>query len=147
MEFDTARIHGRLEAALQETEPDFGSFFLLRFLGLEVTYGDESCTVSVPTTPEMFNPQGTSYHGGALAIAIDISMGHLCNRFLSRCVTVDMSVKFLRPVVGPVRCTATFLKKARSIVTVESRVLDDDDRLCAFATGTWYRLPQEPPES
>lgn len=142
LEFDEAAIRERLDKALMETEPDFGSFFLLRFFGLEVSYGDESCTVAVPTPPELFNPQGTSYHGGALTVAIDISMGHLCNRFLSRCVTVDMSVKFLRPITSPVRCTATFLKKARSIVTVESRVLDDDDRLCAFATGTWFRLPE-----
>lgn len=142
MEFDATRIRERLEEALQETEPDFGSFFLLRFFGLEVSYGDESCTVSVPTSSEMLNPQGTSYHGGALTIAIDISMGHLCKRFLSRCVTLDMNVKFLRPITEPVRCTATFLKKGRSIVTVESRVLDHDDRLCAFATGTWYRIPE-----
>lgn len=143
MQMDAARIRERLEEALQETEPDFGAFFLLRFLGLEVSYGDESCTVHVPTTPELFNPQGTSYHGGALAIAIDISMGHLCNRFLSRSVTLDMDLKFLRPITTPVRCTATFLKKGRGVVTVESRVVDEDERLCAFATGTWYRLPSK----
>ncbi len=142
MEMDAGRIRERLEEALQETEPRFGSFFLLRFMGLEVEYGDEVCTVSVPTSAEWFNPQGTSLHGGALTIAIDISMGHLCERFLSPCVTLDMDIKYLRPITGPVRCEATFLKKARTVVTVQSRVLDEDDRLCAFATGTWFRLPQ-----
>lgn len=144
---DEALIRARLEAALQETEPTFGAFFLLRFFGLEVSYGDETCTVAIPTSLEMMNPQGTSLHGGVLTMAVDISMGHLCNRFLSPCVTVNMDLSFLRPITGPARCEAVFLKKGRRLVTVESRVRDQDDRLAAVATGTWYRLPEGDPST
>lgn len=137
---DEALIRQRLDDALAQTEPDFGAFFLLRFFGLEVSYGDETCTVAIPTSDDMNNPQG-SLHGGVLATAIDISMGHLCNRFLSTAVTLEMSIKFLRPVLGPARCEASFLKEGRQMVYVESRVYDEQDRLAAIGTGTWFRLP------
>ena len=140
---DEANIRSRLEEALNEVDPDFGAFFLLRFFGLEVDYGDETCTVRIPTSDEMLNPQGTSLHGGITTMAIDISMGHLCQRFLSPCVTIDMDLKFLRPITGPARCEASFLKKGRRLVTVQSRVLDDQERLAVIATGTWFRLPGE----
>jgi len=140
---DEALIRARLDEALRETQPDFGAFFLLRLFGLDVSYGEETCTVRIPTSAEMFNPQGTSLHGGVLTMAVDISMGHLCKRFLSTCVTVDMDLKYLRPINGPARCEASFLKKGRRLVTVQTRVFDQRDRLAAFATATWYRLPED----
>jgi acyl-CoA thioesterase len=138
---DEVLIRRRLEVALQETEPDFGAFFLLRFFGFEVTYGDGTCTVDIPIGDYMGNPQG-SLHGGVLVTAIDISMGHLCNRELSTAVTLDIDVKFLRPVHGPARCEARFLKRGRQLIQLESRVHNEQGKLSAVATGTWFRLPQ-----
>jgi acyl-CoA thioesterase len=139
---DRDLVHERVESALQVTDPGFGNFFLQRFLGLEISYGDESCTVHVPTSTYMHNPQGW-LHAGVIATAADISMGHLCHRELSTAVTLDMDLKFMRPISGPARCVARFLKKGRTVVQLESRVLDEDDRLCAHATATWFRLPDE----
>ncbi len=140
---DEPTIRDRLEQGLQETEPDFGAFFLLRFFGFEVSYGDDTCTVRIPTSSYMYNPQG-SLHGGVIAMAADISMGHLCKHALSTCVTLDMDLKFIRPVTGPARCEARFLKKGRAVVNLESRVYrEDDDKLAAVVTATWIRLPDE----
>lgn len=139
---DEALLKQRLDAGLAEQEPDFGAFFLLRFFGLEVTYGDGTCTVYIPTAEYMGNPQG-SLHGGVIAMAADISMGHLCNDQASTAVTLDMDLKFLRPIQGPARCEARFLKRGRKVIQLESRVYTDDDKLAAIATGTWFRLPQE----
>jgi acyl-CoA thioesterase len=138
---DEALIRERLDAAMKETEPDFGAFFLLRFFGFEVSYGEGTCTVEIPTADYMGNPQG-SLHGGVLATAIDVSMGHLCHRELSTAVTLDIDIKFLRPVNGPARCEARFLKRGRQLIQVESRVHNEQDKLAAVATGTWFRLPQ-----
>jgi len=65
-----------LDRALSSNRHEFGSFFLSRFFGFDITYDDDQCTVSFEATEPMFNPQG-SLHGGVLATAMDIAMGHL----------------------------------------------------------------------
>ena len=55
---------------------DFGSFYLSRFLGFKVCYEDNKCLVNFEAKSPMFNPQGT-LHGGIIATAMDVSMGHL----------------------------------------------------------------------
>ena len=37
-------------------------------------------------------------HGGIVTTAMDISMGHLCHRFLSTAVTIEMQMRFFRPL-------------------------------------------------
>jgi uncharacterized protein (TIGR00369 family) len=58
-------------------------FFLARFLGLEISYGDEVCVVEIEVRDFMFNPQG-SLHGGVIAFALDVAMGHLIKRSIGR---------------------------------------------------------------
>lgn len=138
---DEAIARKRFEAALREHEPAFERFFLARFFGIEVAYDDaeETCTVSMPYDDYMNNPQG-SLHGGVLATALDISMGHLCHRFLRTGVTLEMKSQFLRPVLGPSRCEARFSKKGRRVAFTQSTLWDEDDRACATATATWMLL-------
>ena len=137
---DRDLIERRLEDALQLDPPTFGAFFLQRFFGLEISYGHGTCTVTIPTADYMGNPQGT-LHGGIIALAADISMGHLCHRELSTAVTLDMGLRFLRPINGPATCTARFLKPGRTVVNIQSEVTDEEGRLCAVASATWFRLP------
>jgi hypothetical protein len=61
----------------------------------------------------MHNPQG-SLHGGVIAIALDVSMGHLLHRFLRTGVTLEMKTQYLRPVRGPCWCQARFTKAGRT---------------------------------
>lgn len=136
----------RVEHAARTAEPGFGTFFLARFLDLDISYDDEqqTCTVVLPYAPYLCNPQG-SVHGGVITIAMDISMGHLCHRFLSTAVTTEMQQRFLRPLTGPGRCVGRLLKPGRTVVHLESRMYDDSDRLVATCTGSWYRLvPPDP---
>jgi len=136
---DEALAKERFEHALEHHRPAFGAFFLARFLGLEVSYGDQTCRVDLPTAEYMYNPQG-SLHGGVIAIAMDVSMGHLNHRFLRTGVTLEMKTQFLRPVTGPCWCEARFTKTGRRVVFSESKLYDDRDRLCAVATATWMLL-------
>ena len=87
----------------------------------------------------MSNPQG-SLHGGVMAFAMDVSMGHLCNKFLNTSVTLDTTTRFLRPVTDKSRCEARFLRKGRSISHIESRLFDTKGQLAAVASGTWRVL-------
>ena len=114
------------EAALESYRPEFGRFFLARFLGLEISYADEVCVVEIDVKDFMFNPQG-SLHGGVIAFALDVSMGHLIKRSIGRAgITLEMKTQYLRSAgVGRVRCEGRFLKKGRSIVSLE---FADDER-------------------
>lgn len=132
-------MHARLEAAIQGHESEFERFFLFRFFGLSVSYGDETCRVDIPVQPWMFNPQG-SLHGGVIVMALDISMGHLLRNEDKAGVTVELHTNFMRAVTGPAYARSRFLKVGRRIGHVASELFDAEDRLCASATGTFVRV-------
>ena len=139
MDEDAAR--DAFEGALRTHRPDFGTFFLAKLFGLEISYTDESCIVEVPVRDFMFNPQG-SLHGGVIAFALDVSMGHLIKRTIGRPgITLEMKTQYLRPAVsGRVRCEGRFLRRGRSINYLESRMTSEDGKLLAVATSTWQLL-------
>ncbi|WP_154402126.1 PaaI family thioesterase [Ornithinimicrobium cavernae] len=127
---------------------EFGDFFLSRFLGLDIAFDDEdrTCTVRLPYARHLTNPQG-AVHGGILTTAIDISMGHLCQRHLSASVTVEMQLRFFRPVTTDCLATGRFIRAGRRLVHVESRMTDTAGDLVAFGVGTWHRLDALAPRS
>jgi uncharacterized protein (TIGR00369 family) len=135
---ELARLMG--ERAVGDGRQMFGSFFLSRLLGFEVSYTDETCIVAFDVMPGLFNPQGT-LHGGILATAMDISMGHLLNRSDGPGATLEMKVQYLAPVAtGRVRCEGSFLRRGRNISFLQSRAFGDDGKLTAHATATWKPL-------
>jgi acyl-CoA thioesterase len=138
---DAKAVRSRVEEALATSEPVFGRFFLARLLDLTITYDDEtqSTCVELPFADFLRNPQG-SLHGGVIATTMDISMGHLLNRYLSAGVTIEMQMRFFRPVHGPSRCEGRLLRPGKRICHLESRLYDDQDRLAAYATSSWHRL-------
>lgn len=142
---DPDLVRNRVEEALATSRPVFNEFFLARLLDLTITYDDEreETRVELPFADFLRNPQG-SLHGGVIATAMDISMGHLLNRYLTAGVTIEMQMRFFRPVHGPSYCEGRLLRRGRRIVHLESRLYDEQERLAAFATGTWHRLDPDP---
>ncbi len=140
---DEGAARQAFEEALRTHHPGFGTFFLARLFGLEIAYTDESCIVDFAVRDFMFNPQG-SLHGGVVAMALDISMGHLIKRAVGRPgITLEMKTQYLRPAVsGRVRCEGRFLRRGRTINYLESRMTDADGKLLAVATSTWQLLPE-----
>jgi uncharacterized protein (TIGR00369 family) len=130
-----------LECALSEDCQAFGSFFLSRLLGFQVSYEGERCIVAFEAIEPMFNPQGT-LHGGVLATAMDISMGHLLHHVDRAGATLEMKVQYLAPITaGLVRCEATFLRRGRSICFLQSQAFGSGGKVAAHATSTWRLLP------
>jgi acyl-CoA thioesterase len=134
-------VRRRVEDAIATSEPAFGRFFLARLLDLEVEYheDEQATTVTLPYAEFLCNPQG-SVHGGVLSTVMDISMGHLCHHFLSTAVTIEMQMRFFRPVTGDCRAEGRLIRPGKRIVHLESRLYDDDGRLAASGTGSWLRL-------
>jgi uncharacterized protein (TIGR00369 family) len=128
------------DRALADDRHEFGSFFLSRFLGMQIGYENDSCIVSFEVKPPMYNPQG-SLHGGVLATALDISMGHLLNHAVGAGSTLEMKVQYFSPArSGLVRCQSGFLKKGRSIFFLQSHAYDAAGETLAHATSTWKLL-------
>jgi uncharacterized protein (TIGR00369 family) len=129
-----------IAAALGDGRHEFGSFFLSRFFGMTVTYGADACIVSLDVKPYMFNPQG-SLHGGVLATALDISMGHLLKHQFGAGATLEMKVQYFAPVRnGLVTCNASFLKKGRKTFFLQSSARSGGGEAIAHATSTWKQL-------
>src|SRR4026209_1459895 len=100
-----------LARASSDPRQEFGSFFLSRLLGFTVAYEADRCIVSFDAIAPLFNPQGT-LHGGILATAMDVSMGHLLHHVDGAGATLEMKVQFLAPVTsGITRCEGSFLRK------------------------------------
>ena len=129
-----------LGRAIGDGRQVFGSFFLSRLLGFEVSYENEQCVVVFEVVPSLFNPQGT-LHGGVLATAMDVSMGHLLHHVDGAGTTLEMKLQYLSPVShGQVRCEASFLRRGRGISFLQSHARDENGCLLAHATETWKRL-------
>ncbi|HEY0219618.1 MAG TPA: PaaI family thioesterase [Afipia sp.] len=128
------------DRAMLDGSQEFGSFFISRLFGMNVSYDEECCTVSFEVVPQMFNPQG-SLHGGVLATALDISMGHLLKHCFGAGATLEMKVQYFDAIrSGIVHCRASFLKKGRKIFFLRSHASDVSGREIAFATSTWKLL-------
>jgi uncharacterized protein (TIGR00369 family) len=122
---------------------EFGSFFLSRLLGFDVSYTDTKCIVQFEAIPPLFNPQGT-LHGGIIATAMDVSMGHLLKHADGAGATLEMKVQYLAAVTaGTVRCEGSFLRRGRGISYLQSHAFDDAGQFVAHATATWkLRAPR-----
>ena len=138
---DADEVSALARVAASDPTWEFGSFFLSRFLQLDISYDEpeQTCTVVLPYGPHLCNPQGT-VHGGVITTALDISMGHLCRRFLAAAVTIEMQMRVSRPLTGTGTSTGRIIRAGRRIVHLESRMTDDQGRLIALGTGSWQRL-------
>ncbi|MCH8552698.1 MAG: PaaI family thioesterase [Natronospirillum sp.] len=131
-------LQAHFEQALAKSEPGFGKSFLVRFYGLEIDYIDDRCRVTLPVRDHTLNTIG-KLHGGVLATALDVSMGHLIHHVTGKGgSTVEMKIQYLRPAdSGRVVCEACFLKQGRTLAFMESRATSEDGNLVAVATATW----------
>jgi len=142
---DEAAARAHFEDAIKSHEQAFETFFFARILGLSFEYlplsapdaEKEVCRLTFPVTDMLRNPQG-SLHGGAMASAMDISMGHLVKKIAGPGATIELKVQFMRPVMdGLVTCEGRFTKKGRKLSFMESRLMGPDGKLAALATATW----------
>jgi uncharacterized protein (TIGR00369 family) len=137
---DHAAARAAFDRAMGDRHEGFGNFFLQRLLGLEITYPGEDCEVAFEVADFMFNPQG-SLHGGVLATALDIAMGHLINRLNgSPGTTLEMKIQYTAPVrAGRVVCRGASIRRGGTWL-LRAEATAQDGTLVAFATSTWKLL-------
>jgi acyl-CoA thioesterase len=92
-------------------------------------------------TDELRNRLGI-LHGGVTATFIDTAMGSTVFQDMGierGAVTLDLNIHFLSPE-GWLTAKSHIIKKGKTIVVLETKVTDEESRLIASASGTFYRL-------
>jgi uncharacterized protein (TIGR00369 family) len=126
-----------LSNANSSDEQEFGNFYLSRLLGFNITYRDALCVVKFTAISTMFNPQG-SLHGGIIATAMDISMGHLLHKTTGSGATLEMNIKYLLPITGGnITCEGSYLRQGKSISFLQSHLYNEGGKIAAYASATW----------
>ena len=141
---DKAQAQAAFDRAIAGEQEVFGDFFLARLLGLEITYPEGACEVAFEAHDFMFNPQG-SLHGGVLATALDIAMGHLVKAAGTPGTTLEMKIQYLAAMRhGRVVCRGEALRQGGTwFLRAEAR--DQEGGLIAYATSTWKLLKKRVP--
>lgn len=134
---DESLARQRFEDAISHYSQEFGTFFLARFLGLDISYVGQSCVVGFRGDDFLFNPQGF-VHGGILTTIMDVSMGHLIDHLRGRAVTLEMKCQFIRPVGGATyRAVGEAVHIGREICYMRSIIIDQDEKTMATSSSTW----------
>jgi acyl-CoA thioesterase len=121
--------------------PDDVVFPLQAHLGMAVSSPRRGRgTASLEVTPALHNPNGV-VHGAVLFAMADTSMGAAAMSVLEEglaCASIEVQLRFLRPVAGgPLRADTEVVKAGRRVVQLESRISDGEDRLVATAAGSF----------
>ena len=90
-------------------------------------------------------------HGGVLMTMLDVVMAHAARSIHAKepdfgpgVVTVEIKTSFMRPAEGRLRANAKLLHRSTTLAFCEASVFDDDNHLCAHATGTFKYLRKLP---
>lgn len=123
---------------------EYGDFALRRFLDMSVAEVEPGrATASLEIGQAHLNPNGV-VHGAVLFALVDTAMGAAAMSVLDDgqyATSVDLQLRFVRPAsAGVLSASVEVLKRGRTVIHLESRVVGDDDRLIATAAGTFTTL-------
>lgn len=111
-------------------------------LGLQLeALADGKCVIALPYVPHFGNTRG-EVHGGIVASMLDITLSQALRSTIdgpADVATISMTVSYLAPAVGVLRCHGALVRGGRSIAFVEGEVIDEKGHAVARATAT-YRI-------
>jgi acyl-CoA thioesterase len=109
----------------------------LKFVKMEKGFSRSELTI----TGSLLNPYDT-LHGGVVYSMADTGMGGALSTLMEedeRCSTIEIKINYLKSTrSGRLVCDTKVIHKRKNIGFLESSVKDQEDRLVATATGTFY---------
>ena len=126
------------------TKPQWLSFPpFYEHLGLELqSIGDGKCAVHLPYAKAFGNARG-EVHGGIVASLLDITMSQALRTAIegtADVATITITVSYLQPAVGVLKCTSATVRAGRSVGFVEGEVTDEKGHAVCRAVGTFRVL-------
>lgn len=135
---------------LKRYSDGFNKSDLLEFFGMRVEFPDLDTVRAVVDEAHEGHMGGmgerAAINGGVLAAIYDLVVG--CAGALvdpkRRSATVQLSMNFERPVIGPyVRAEATVDRAGKTLVFVSARIYDEAGRVCSHGQGV-VRISKKP---
>ena len=134
--------------------PDLGTYMqqipFARLLGFELAkFGGGLSEIRYTAKPEHLNTFDVT-HGGACMTLLDITMAAAARSQTPELgvVTIEMKTSFMRPSVGPLHARGRLMHRTATLAFTEATIYDEQERVCAHATGTFKyvkrRLPTGP---
>lgn len=112
----------------------------VEMLGVEIVQQSaDEVETRMPALAVTQNRKG-DVHGGAIATLLDTSMGVAARADMDERAassTLSLTVSYLNPGRGELRCTARCTKRGRSIRFLEAKVHDRDGVVVATAVATF----------
>jgi uncharacterized protein (TIGR00369 family) len=113
-------------------------------LGLELWHaGDGTSELRVDLDEAHLNSWEVA-HGGVLMTLLDVAMAQAARtmvrageKFGPSVATIEMKTSFVRPAEGRLVARGKLLHRTPSLAFCEASVVDEHQRLCAHATGTF----------
>jgi len=120
---------------------EYGGFALKGFLGFQIEEVAEGrARARLTIADEHRNPNGVA-HGAVYFVMVDTAMGAATMSALSDgrfCTSVEVELRFIRPAAaGTLIVDVSVVYMGRSIVHLEARVHDGNERLMATGAGTF----------
>ncbi len=105
---------------------------------------EEDCYIHRMCVTDELKNRYKMLHGGITATFIDTAMGAAAIQALGEetsAVTIDLQVHFLSPgKEGWLYVYTKLIKQGKTIITMESKVRDEREKLIATASSTFFRL-------
>jgi acyl-CoA thioesterase len=134
---DLAAAQAAFDRACRTPSQALGDFFLARLLGFQVRYEENVCVVEFDAEEFLQNPAGT-LHGGVIATALDVAMGHLVQHLHGPAATLSMTIQYHRAVSkGRVRCIAHAVHRGASIWAMQASAYAESGELIASALSSF----------
>jgi uncharacterized protein (TIGR00369 family) len=120
---------------------------LLEFIGIGIDHlSEEKAILILPLRREFLQGAGV-VGGGILATLADEAMGHIVAANLTdeqTAATIEMNITYLKSVTsGEIRAEASLVKKGRSIISLQSDILNESGELVAKASGSFLIINKE----
>lgn len=115
-------------------------------LGLKLqSLGDGRCLTELPFAKHFGNTRG-EVHGGIAASMLDITMSQALRSTIDGPVdiaTISLTVSYLSPAVGVLKCDAKVVRRGRSVAFVEGEVTGENGEPATRAVGTFRILRKQ----
>lgn len=126
---------------------DFGvEIPFVRHLGFVLTVcADGRSEILYTPQPEHLNSYSVT-HGGAVMTLLDVTMAMAARADLAHTgvVTIEMKTSFMRPSHGALTARGRLIHRTATLAFTEANVLDEQDKVCAHATGTFKYIKRLP---
>ncbi|MCS1350131.1 PaaI family thioesterase [Mechercharimyces sp. CAU 1602] len=141
---ETETIHKLVQAMKRTRESPLAYIEeVMHFRSLDFDETKQAYVHQMQVTDELKNRYHI-LHGGITSTFIDTAMGSTVFQEIGidrRLVTLDLNIRFLSPGIdGLITAYTNIIKKGNTIIVVETKVVDERDRLIASASGTFYRM-------